>query len=125
MDGVARVVRRRVHVQTGEPIWKKDRVESVGWGTPIVINAGDHDELIVSSQRKVYAYDPDTGAELWTVRGNTFEVIPDAGRRPWPRVLLFGARGSDVRHPSRWKRRRDRFARRLVVARARRSCRPR
>jgi outer membrane protein assembly factor BamB len=62
--------------RTGELIWKKDRVESVGWGTPIVINAGDHDELIVSSQRKVYGYDPATGAELWTVSGNTHEVIP-------------------------------------------------
>ena len=61
---------------TGEVIWKKDRAETVGWGTPIVIDAGDRDELIVSSQRKVYAYDPDTGAELWSVRGNTFEVIP-------------------------------------------------
>jgi len=62
--------------RTGAVIWKKDRVESVGWGTPIVIDAGDHDELIVSSQRKVYAYDPESGAELWTVRGNSQEVIP-------------------------------------------------
>jgi outer membrane protein assembly factor BamB len=62
--------------RTGAVIWKKPRAESVGWGTPIVINAGDHDELIVSSQRRVHAYNPDTGDELWTVRGNTFEVIP-------------------------------------------------
>jgi len=62
--------------RTGDVVWKKDRIESVGWGTPIVINAGDHDELIVSSQRRVYAYDPASGGELWTVRGNTFEVIP-------------------------------------------------
>ena len=61
---------------TGAVLWKKDRIESVGWGTPIVITAGDHDELIISSQRRVYAYDPASGAELWTVRGNTFEVIP-------------------------------------------------
>lgn len=62
--------------RTGAVIWKKDRVESVGWGTPIVIRAGNRDELIVSSQRKVYAYDPSSGDELWMVRGNTFEVIP-------------------------------------------------
>jgi len=62
--------------KTGNVVWKRDRIESVGWGTPIVISAGDHDELIVSSQRRVYAYDPATGADLWTVRGNTFEVIP-------------------------------------------------
>ena len=64
------------NARTGAVIWKKDRVESVGWGTAIVIDAGGREELIVSSQRKVYAYDPGTGAELWTVRGNTFEVIP-------------------------------------------------
>jgi outer membrane protein assembly factor BamB len=62
--------------RTGSVIWKHDRAESVGWGTPVVITAGDHDELIVSSQRKVYGYDPSSGAELWTVRGNLFEVIP-------------------------------------------------
>jgi outer membrane protein assembly factor BamB len=60
----------------GSVLWKKERVESVGWGTPIVIDAGDRDELIVSSQRKVYAYDPNNGAELWTVSGTTREVIP-------------------------------------------------
>ena len=62
--------------KTGRQIWKTDRVETVGWGTPIVIDAGDHDELIVSSQRKVYGYDPGTGKVLWTVTGLGFEVIP-------------------------------------------------
>ena len=62
--------------KTGKTIWWKDRVETVGWGTPIVIQAGDRDELVVSSQRRIHAYHPDTGADLWTVRGNMFEVIP-------------------------------------------------
>ena len=62
--------------KTGEVVWKTDRSASVGWGTPIVVDAGDRDELIVSSESTVNAYDPDTGAELWTVRGTTREVIP-------------------------------------------------
>jgi outer membrane protein assembly factor BamB len=61
---------------TGKVIWKRDRPETVGWGTPVVINTGTRDELIVSSQRRVAAYDPQTGQDLWTVRGMTFEVIP-------------------------------------------------
>jgi outer membrane protein assembly factor BamB len=61
---------------TGKVIWKRDRPETVGWGTPVVINTGTRDELIVSSQRRVAAYDPQTGQDLWTVRGLTFEVIP-------------------------------------------------
>jgi outer membrane protein assembly factor BamB len=62
--------------RTGEVEWRTERATRTGWGTPIVIDAGDRDELIVSSQGKVFAYDPDTGAELWTVSGNLFEVIP-------------------------------------------------
>jgi outer membrane protein assembly factor BamB len=62
--------------KTGRQIWKTPRVETVGWGTPIVVRAGNRDELIVSSQRKVYGYDPDSGKELWTVSGLGFEVIP-------------------------------------------------
>ena len=62
--------------KTGKTIWETPRSETVGWGTAVVINTGERDELVVSSQRRVAAYDPETGKELWTVRGMTFEVIP-------------------------------------------------
>ena len=61
---------------TGKPVWRTPRRENTGWGTPIAIRAGNRDEIIVSSMRRVYAYDPDTGAELWSAGGNLFEVIP-------------------------------------------------
>jgi outer membrane protein assembly factor BamB len=61
---------------TGKQIWKTDRTEMTGWGTPVVIRAGDRDELIVSSMKKVYGYDPASGKELWTVAGLSTEVIP-------------------------------------------------
>jgi outer membrane protein assembly factor BamB len=75
---------------TGKTLWQTPRTETVGWGTPVVIDAGPRDELVVSGQRRVVAYDPDTGRELWTVRGNTFEVIPTpvVGRG-----LLFASSG--------------------------------
>ena len=78
------------NARTGDVLWKTDRMASVGWGTPIVIDAGDRDELIVNGQQKVYAYDPGTGAELWSVSGTTREVIPT------PVVghgLVFGSSG--------------------------------
>lgn len=62
--------------KTGKTLWRSQREESVGWGTPIAVRAGDHDEIIVSSQRRVYAYDPVSGGELWRCGGNLFEVIP-------------------------------------------------
>jgi outer membrane protein assembly factor BamB len=48
----------------------------VGWSSPIAVRAGDHDEIVLSGQQAVRAYDPDTGRELWHVRGNTYEAIP-------------------------------------------------
>lgn len=62
--------------RTGRTVWSTPREASVGWGTPIAVRVGDHDEIIVNGQRNVVAYNPDTGAELWRCGGTTFEVIP-------------------------------------------------
>jgi outer membrane protein assembly factor BamB len=62
--------------RTGEQLWRTPRDATVGWNSPIAIRVGEHDEIIVSSQGRVQAYDPDTGKELWSVRGNTSEAIP-------------------------------------------------
>jgi len=61
---------------TGKTLWETPRSETVGWGTPVVITTAGRDELVVSSQGRVAAYDPMTGREFWTVRGMTYEVIP-------------------------------------------------
>jgi outer membrane protein assembly factor BamB len=62
--------------QTGKARWRTGRSETVGWGTPVVIRAGDRDELVVSSQGRVYAYDPSSGRQLWRASGLSFEVVP-------------------------------------------------
>jgi len=61
---------------TGNTVWWTERGENTGWGTPVAVRVGDHDEIVVSSQRKVYGYDPTDGSELWHVDGTLFEVIP-------------------------------------------------
>jgi outer membrane protein assembly factor BamB len=61
---------------TGETRWWTRRQQSLGWSSPVAIHAGDRDEIIVSSQNRVHAYHPDTGAELWHCDGNTVEVTP-------------------------------------------------
>ena len=61
--------------RTGEPIWRTPRQASVGWGTPIAVHVGDHDEIIVNGQARVLAYDP-AGRELWRCNGMSYEVIP-------------------------------------------------
>ena len=61
---------------TGKQVWRTPRRAFVGWGTPIAVRVGTRDEIIVSSQAAVTAYDPETGRELWVCDGNSFEVIP-------------------------------------------------
>lgn len=61
---------------TGRRLWRTERQGSVGWSTPVAIHAFDHDEVIVSSQHRVHAYDPASGRELWSCAGNLYEVIP-------------------------------------------------
>lgn len=61
---------------TGRALWRTPRDARVGWNSPVAVRAGDRDEIVVSGQRKVVAYDPDSGEELWHARGNTVEVIP-------------------------------------------------
>ncbi len=61
---------------TGSERWRTPRDGKRGWYSPIAIRAGNRDEIIVSGSNKVQAYNPETGRELWTVRGNNLEVIP-------------------------------------------------
>jgi outer membrane protein assembly factor BamB len=62
--------------RTGQQVWRTRRQQSIGWGTPIAVTVGDHDEIIVNGESRVMAYDPDTGAELWRCGGMSYEVIP-------------------------------------------------
>ena len=62
--------------RTGKKLWWTERQENTGWGSPVAVRVGDRDEIIVSSQKWVYAYDPDSGKELWRCAGNLDRVTP-------------------------------------------------
>ncbi len=68
--------------RSGNTIWHVDRSERVGWGSPVAVRADGREEIIVSSYRRVYSYDPGSGETLWSCGGNLVEVIPSpvAGR---------------------------------------------
>ncbi len=61
---------------TGKEVWKTARKEKVGWGSPVAITVGGQDQIIVSSEARVYSYDPDSGKEIWSCAGNLAEVTP-------------------------------------------------
>lgn len=55
--------------KTGQQVWKTDRENYRGWSTPILIEAGGREELVLNGHTGVHAYDPDTGKELWFCKG--------------------------------------------------------
>jgi outer membrane protein assembly factor BamB len=55
--------------QTGKTIWTTPRESLRGWSTPIVVDAGGRQELVLNGHHGVRAYDPVTGKELWFCQG--------------------------------------------------------
>lgn len=100
---------------TGKELWKTRRKETVSWGSPIAISVDGKDQIIVSSSMRVYAYEPEKGAEIWRCEGNLFEVIPTpvvahdllfccSGRAgPTLAIRPLGARGDITKTNLAWK----------------------
>src|SRR5207302_553000 len=52
--------------RTGEVVWKTERNQGIGWGTPVVVTTPKgRTELVLNSPHGVWAYEPRTGKELW------------------------------------------------------------
>jgi len=62
--------------RTGEEKWRAGRKNRRSWATPLVVQAGGHDELIAAGAESVIAYDPATGKELWRAAGTRSHPIP-------------------------------------------------
>jgi outer membrane protein assembly factor BamB len=65
-----------VDKRTGEPRWKIERPPALGWCTPLALRIAGRDQLLYGASNTLVAYDPLSGAELWSCGGPTHEVIP-------------------------------------------------
>jgi len=61
---------------TGKEVWRTPRTNRRSWATPLLVRAGDHDELVASGAEAVIAYDPATGRERWRANGTQSHPIP-------------------------------------------------
>ena len=61
---------------SGREVWRTARTNRRSWATPLLVRAGDHDELIASGAESVIAYDPATGKERWRANGTQSHPIP-------------------------------------------------
>lgn len=58
-------------LKDGRELWRTPRENLPSWGTPTLVPAGEGFELVTNGSNKVRAYDPKTGAELWSLGPNS------------------------------------------------------
>jgi outer membrane protein assembly factor BamB len=63
-------------VTTGKTLWSTDRPVKVSWSSPILVNTGKRNELILVAEPYVASYNPATGQELWKIDCISGEVGP-------------------------------------------------
>jgi outer membrane protein assembly factor BamB len=66
-------------VSTGEILWNTPRKVKISWASPILISKAGRTEIVLVADPNVAGYDPETGAELWSIKGVIGEVGPSAG----------------------------------------------
>jgi outer membrane protein assembly factor BamB len=85
-----------VDAETGKQRWKADRGNGVGWGVPVVHEAGGDSEVVMIGTSRVDSYDLATGAQRWWLPissegaigtpvydGNTLIVCFKGHDEPW------------------------------------------
>jgi outer membrane protein assembly factor BamB len=65
-----------LNADTGETVWKKDRLELPSWGTPTVVTTTAGPELVTNASNFIRGYDPKTGLELWQLGGSSKITAP-------------------------------------------------
>jgi outer membrane protein assembly factor BamB len=61
---------------TGETVWKTDRMELPSWGTPTVVQTATGPVLVTNASNFIRAYDPRNGQELWRLGGSSKITAP-------------------------------------------------
>jgi outer membrane protein assembly factor BamB len=62
--------------KTGNQLWKTARDVKISWSSPILVNTGQRQELMLVAEPFVISYDPATGRELWRFNCISGEVGP-------------------------------------------------
>ncbi len=79
---------------TGRELWRTARSEPTTWSTPLILEQGARQEVIVNATGKVRSYDLGSGAELWSCAGQTANVIPSPVADADTVYLTSGFRGA-------------------------------
>ncbi|MEO1983174.1 MAG: PQQ-binding-like beta-propeller repeat protein [Fuerstiella sp.] len=83
-----------VHRDSGDIVWRKARNDADTYSSAIVADINGRNQLIISGDDRVAAYDPSTGAEIWSCPGTASATC---GTAVWKDNLVFASGG----HPAR------------------------
>ncbi len=62
--------------RTGETVWETSRDVKISWASPVIVDVGDHHELILAADPFVISYNPANGKEIWRLKCLSGEVGP-------------------------------------------------
>lgn len=65
-----------LNASTGEELWRAPRNDNSSWSTPLVVEHAGAEQLVVTADTKVKAYDVATGKLVWEVAGLGMNPIP-------------------------------------------------
>jgi outer membrane protein assembly factor BamB len=63
-------------LDSGKELWLTRREEIPSWGTPTMVEASGHIELVTNATKFIRGYDPMTGKELWRLGKNAEITVP-------------------------------------------------
>ena len=89
---------------SGKKIWRANRLQNSSYSSPSILNVGGRVQMLISGNREIRSYDPDTGKDLWnapaaakhtcgTVTGEGNFVIASGGY-PQSETTCIAADGS-------------------------------
>jgi outer membrane protein assembly factor BamB len=99
---------------TGATAWEQPRpLFRAGWATPMIFHHDNVDELVVMGSKRLTAYDPTSGAEIWWAGGFSNETVgmPVAGDGLlFASAAALGGRGDeDIDAERTWQMTLDQF----------------
>jgi outer membrane protein assembly factor BamB len=81
--------------RTGKTVWKTPRTvpDRGGWSTPVLVQTGDRQEIVLNGAKAVTAYDPATGKVLWSCKSFNGRGEPTATPGRGLVFMVNGLRG--------------------------------
>jgi outer membrane protein assembly factor BamB len=90
-----------VDAKTGKHLWRMERdikaPQGSGWSSPFIWKHDQRTELIVIGRQHAIAYAPDSGKELWRLRGLTGQSTPSPVAADGLLYLATGSQGESNR----------------------------